>query len=474
MKHVVYSFAALLFAAVAFSSCAKEQDTLDEQTPELKTYSLTIEASKGIDTKQLVLDGNTLNAVWGAGEVVKVYKGSDEIGTLTPQTTGSAEAVLTGTVTVAGLNADDWIDLVYGGDLTGQDGSLATLSSSHDYAKAWFQVGSISGNKIVPKPSIECADAEGKISFVNWEAIVRFNVKKGGSAFSVSKMEIIATTGSPINDGAKKLTITPGSNTSELYVALHNYDGDTPVSDNYEIVVTDPTDGREYFCKATGKSFLRDQFYSVTLNVVESTYTVAGEPYESVFGGDKNWDQTRSENNLAYSAGVYSKTFNVTAAAEVNFKVVRNYSWDSASWPGSNYYYKFPSAGSLTISYNPSTNEVTATGTTTKTYTVAGTSTQSGVFTTDWAPSDEGNDMTLTSDGSYYKVFPGLKKDKTITFKVAVNHTWGTSYGYRTDTTNCANDGGNCVWTVTKDSDVRIWINPGSTPNDHYIYVEEI
>ena len=79
--------------------------------------------------------------------------------------------------------------------------------------------------------------------------------------------------------------------------------------------------------------------------------------------------------------------------------------------------------------------------------------------------------MTLTSDGSLFKVLSGVNKGTTITFKVCEDNAWTKSWGYRDGKTNCGNDNGDCKWTATKNCDVKIWINPG---NDNYIHVEEI
>lgn len=463
MKKIILVLSSLLASAFVFSSCDQDKNMSSEQpVVEQKTYTLTIGASKSNLTKALQLDGNTLNAVWGAGEVVKVYARSNQVGTLSPLTTGSASAVLSGTVSLPGdfRTNDEYIDLVFGGDLSGQDGSLANI---RDWAKAWFQVERIEGSVIVPK---------GDVVFNNWTSIVRFNIKKGGSDLNVSQMVIRTTTGEPAGSTDKKITVTPTPAASTLYVSLANYSGDDPIADTFEILVTDASDGAIYSCIATGKTFLRGSFYDITLNVSRPTFTVAGSSTKAF---KTAWAPTLSDNDLDYNdgTGLYSKSFDVNQET-VEFKVVRNHSWDSGAWPtDKNYSFVFPRTGRLDITFNPSTNVVTATGSLRDhAYTVAGTSSQAGIFATDWAPSDTNYDMTLTSDGSLYKVLSGVNSGTTITFKVCEDNSWTTSWGYRSEKTNCAGDSdGNCIWTATKKCDVKIWINPG---NDNYIYVEEI
>ena len=145
MKYT-YFFAAILACISVLASCNKEQLESPKENTDSNLYTLTISASKELVTKQLSLDGtgNTLNAVWAEGEVVKVLYGEPkvEVGTLSPLSYGSADAVLSGTVDVSGMEAGHYIDLVFGGDLSGQDGSLENLSKYHDWAKAWFTIKS--------------------------------------------------------------------------------------------------------------------------------------------------------------------------------------------------------------------------------------------------------------------------------------------------------------------------------------------
>ena len=69
----VYAF---LMMAVAIVACTREEQPRTEtpnQPESPATYTLTIQASKGQDTRALVLNGNTLNATWGGSEQVLVY-----------------------------------------------------------------------------------------------------------------------------------------------------------------------------------------------------------------------------------------------------------------------------------------------------------------------------------------------------------------------------------------------------------------
>ena len=69
--------AALLMAGAAIFTACSSDDAVVEQTPEQsadKTYTLTVQASKGMGTRALTLDEtttpNTLNATWETTENV--------------------------------------------------------------------------------------------------------------------------------------------------------------------------------------------------------------------------------------------------------------------------------------------------------------------------------------------------------------------------------------------------------------------
>ena len=67
----IFSMAALLMAGVATFSACSSDDAVVEQTPEQpasKTYTMTVQASKGMETKALELDGSTLNALFADDE----------------------------------------------------------------------------------------------------------------------------------------------------------------------------------------------------------------------------------------------------------------------------------------------------------------------------------------------------------------------------------------------------------------------
>ena len=100
--------AAIIFGTAA---CSSSDDIVNEQPvnpTEPKTYTMTIQASKGdaATTRGLSLDGKTLNVKWNAGEEVIVAQDETTIGTLTAQASSSGTTTLTGEVTGLDPNKD--------------------------------------------------------------------------------------------------------------------------------------------------------------------------------------------------------------------------------------------------------------------------------------------------------------------------------------------------------------------------------
>ena len=103
MKKILFIAAGLL----ALAACNKA-----DSQPEQATYELSVEATVAPATKGLSLSGKTINAVWASGDAVTVFNGTSSIGTLTPQSTGSATTVLKGSITASGLSAGTKLTLL--------------------------------------------------------------------------------------------------------------------------------------------------------------------------------------------------------------------------------------------------------------------------------------------------------------------------------------------------------------------------
>lgn len=185
-------------AALALVSCQKEMTpAATPEQPSAKTYSLTVGATKGNDTKALALDGHTLNVKWSDTDQVAVFPvGTNTrlLGTLT------AAASETGTTTLSGdltgtVNVGDNLSLLFPRgewDYTGQKGILLSdgnsIEKKYDYALADVTVAAIDDSKITTTANAD---------FSSQQAIVKFILKDKDNNNAIN---------------AKKLTISAASN----------------------------------------------------------------------------------------------------------------------------------------------------------------------------------------------------------------------------------------------------------------------
>ena len=264
------------------------------QTPQ-QTYTLTVTASKGDDsalaqamakagladgatTRALTLssDGKTLNAAWVAGEKVYVFNDTKNItlgGYLEAKTAGATvtlEGELTGTV-----EEGDELYLAFpqlNEDYTGQDGTLAKIASTCDYALGEATVTNVSDGKI----TVEDNNYGGTtIRLDNQQAIVKFTLlnKADNSPINAKSLTIDARKDSKAkliqtHDYASKektygpITITPSA-TNVIYAAL----GTSSVgSYDYTLIATDEN-GNMYTYTKTGVEFELGEYYEITVKM---------------------------------------------------------------------------------------------------------------------------------------------------------------------------------------------------------------
>lgn len=186
MKNVsICMMSLLLLAGVALTGCKGTNEP--EQSKEVKTYSVSINASKGgsngvsgAPRKVITPRGSELKVEWAAGEPVAVFNGSTSLGTLTAQSSGKSTD-LSGSLTGV-INVGDKLTLKFRApEYMAQAGTLAYISENCDYATAEVEVTEVDGSAIVTE------DAD----FVNQQAIIKFTLKKdGGSAINPSALTI--------------------------------------------------------------------------------------------------------------------------------------------------------------------------------------------------------------------------------------------------------------------------------------------
>ena len=196
MKPIKLILAALAGLSVLAGCQKTEEDFVDTpQNPAEKpadAYTITLQASKGAETKALSLDtsGATdrLNAHWRSGETVAVYLGGTLLGTLTATADGTdaTKATLSGYLTtVEGVQQGSELMLLFPRaewDYTGQDGSApdetGPLATRYDYATATVTVATVDNvNKVISTTS--------GANFENQQSIYRFMFKMLGNSETV-------------------------------------------------------------------------------------------------------------------------------------------------------------------------------------------------------------------------------------------------------------------------------------------------
>ena len=147
-----YVISLLSCMAVCYVGCTESDEipTTSESPPPYRVWTASVEAVRdsiiGMDedeiiTRSLYYGGNSgtrYALVWDKGDDVMIYKGDTHVGTLSPSVTGQETTTLTGTLTGA-IEVGDNLSLYFPSrdmDFSGQDGSIATLSSKYMYQQS--------------------------------------------------------------------------------------------------------------------------------------------------------------------------------------------------------------------------------------------------------------------------------------------------------------------------------------------------
>ena len=289
------SLAALLMAGAAFAACSSSDDSIDEiQQPANqtgpKTYTLTIKASMGESalTRALYYDEGTktLTPAWATGEKIYVFNGTktEALGGYLEATGSGATVTLGGEVTGT-VEAGDELYLRFpqlDEDYTGQDGTLATIASTYDYALGVATVTDVSSGKI----TAENYDMGGPVEFDSQQAIVKFTLlnKDDHPNFNATSLTINArdaasnemliqtldfasseTTFGPI-------TIKPSPATNVIYAALATADSNT----SYDFTLTATDGSKIYTCTKKGVTLEYGKYYEITVKMTEQSINYHG------------------------------------------------------------------------------------------------------------------------------------------------------------------------------------------------------
>ncbi len=243
-----------MVAVLAFgtAACSSDDYAITEQpeNPTEKTYTMTIQASKGDDATMRGLyfaDGENskdLRVNWNGKEKVRVVQNGAVIGTLSAALSSTESTTLTGTVTGFQVNQAIGFYLLADEngkmDYTGQKGAMlddngtGNIEENYDFASyeltgpQCMEAFTTDGSSIVPKDGVY-------IPFTSHQAIVRFELQKSDGAYLFATKFIVTdkNTGKLVQSidaksGTKtygQVALTTTNSTSCVYYAALNFNG---------------------------------------------------------------------------------------------------------------------------------------------------------------------------------------------------------------------------------------------------------
>ena len=192
MKTILNKLCLSAASIAALASCQKEMTpAVAPEQPSAKTYTLTVDATKGDDVKALSLDDKVLNVKWAATDQVSVFPESwatPAMGTLTAAASETGSTTLTGAVT--GAKIDDNLNFLFPRaewSYTGQKGILLSdensIEKKYDYAAAQVTVSEVVGSTITTNTA----------NFTSQQAIVKFRLTDGTDPIAVNSLKIAAS-----------------------------------------------------------------------------------------------------------------------------------------------------------------------------------------------------------------------------------------------------------------------------------------
>jgi hypothetical protein len=256
MKKQIFSICSaviLLIASVAMTGCKNDEPN---QPAKVQTYHVSIQAGKGDANQQngprkaLGLDGTTLTASWKTGEQVSVRnvtKEADLVGSLVAEGNG-VQTMLSGDLTGV-INAGDALELKFlSPAYTTQEGTLEYISGHCDYAVATIHVTSVNYDEITFE--------EGIADFQNRQAIVKFTL------MNETKEAALETTELVVEVNGASYTVTPASETNELFVALPGFSDQT-----IKLTATVGSETYTFTSPTNGVTFEDGKYYTITVGL---------------------------------------------------------------------------------------------------------------------------------------------------------------------------------------------------------------
>lgn len=294
------SLAALLMAGATFTACSSD-DAATEQNPAQKTYTLTVNATKGGDatTRALSIDGEgQLIATWATTENIYVKKGGTSVGTLNPDDSGTL-ATLKGELT-GDFAVGQTLDLTFPRadiDYTGQVGTLADIAAKYDYATATATITSVNGSTIGADNG-----SGGNVIFQNQQAIIKFTLLDKADDAAISPSALTVT------DGTSTVSLT--SIPADTYTA--NGDGVLYVAfpaagSAKTITLTATVDDDTYTYEKSGATFTNEEYYDIAVKMTKQAPAAPEGAINGKFTVNASGDQ------VYFSKGNLQATYNGSA-----------------------------------------------------------------------------------------------------------------------------------------------------------------
>lgn len=310
MKHRI-TILILLIAGVVFAACNNEREQ-PETPPVPPVITMTVEAVKGgadASTRALkegtdaTTGKKTVDAYWTEGEMVRVVQtnsaGKGEvIGTLQATASDNGRTKLTGTLTKQPEETKPLTFYLHNADqdYTAQTGTLADISTNHDFVWGVVPAGSFTNNTMKNTVTVT-----GNVVNMNQvgQAIVKFTLTDkadGTTPVAARKLTISEANGriltkkdiatqTPVTGN---LEITPSTTGNVLWVSMAPYDSHyaTAADVPLDLTLTAETDnGDIYTYTKSGIHLTANRYYAITVKMEK---LAIGNLYYS----DGTWSQT--------------------------------------------------------------------------------------------------------------------------------------------------------------------------------------